>query len=205
MMTKLFRITGLEVIKLFLCSTQLSTKFQLLIKTKIPKNEYVSCFFFLSDVVFIMLINVKMPTIVGILTLMSRINFVLSWVKHEKKIYNLDVRSNSFDIPMCNVNISHNTQSSNACWRNKNICNSCASIRAITQSLKFVDNLHVQTHLSYTRSNFCKFVIKSVCCKFCQNLSRNKEVISSWSYQYFFNESRHIREFMTLHNLLIIL
>ena len=30
----------------------------------------------LSDVVFIMLINVKMPTIVGILTFMSRINFV---------------------------------------------------------------------------------------------------------------------------------
>ena len=32
----------------------------------------------LLDVVFIMLINVKMPTIVGILTFMSRINFVLS-------------------------------------------------------------------------------------------------------------------------------
>ena len=31
----------------------------------------------LSDVVFIMLINVKMPTIVGILIFMSRINFVL--------------------------------------------------------------------------------------------------------------------------------
>ena len=30
----------------------------------------------LADVVFIMLINVKMPTIVGILTFMSRINFV---------------------------------------------------------------------------------------------------------------------------------
>ena len=32
----------------------------------------------LSDIVFIMLINVKMPTIVGILTLMSIIDFVLS-------------------------------------------------------------------------------------------------------------------------------
>ena len=31
----------------------------------------------LSDVVFIMLTNVKMPTIVGILTFMSRINFML--------------------------------------------------------------------------------------------------------------------------------
>ena len=37
----------------------------------------------LSDVVFIMLINVKMPTIVGILTFMSRINFVLSRVEHQ--------------------------------------------------------------------------------------------------------------------------
>ena len=38
----------------------------------------------LSDVVFIMLINVKMSTIVGILTFMSRINFVLSSVEHRK-------------------------------------------------------------------------------------------------------------------------
>ena len=38
----------------------------------------------LSDVVFIMLINVKMPTFVGILTFMSRINFVLCWVEHGK-------------------------------------------------------------------------------------------------------------------------
>ena len=30
------------------------------------------------------LINVKMPTIVGILTFMSKKNFVLSWVEHEK-------------------------------------------------------------------------------------------------------------------------
>ena len=40
----------------------------------------------LSDVVFIMLINVKMPTFVGILTLMSRINFVLSRVEHGKNV-----------------------------------------------------------------------------------------------------------------------
>ena len=32
----------------------------------------------LTDVVFIVLINVKMPTNVGILTFMSRINFALS-------------------------------------------------------------------------------------------------------------------------------
>ena len=46
----------------------------------------------LSDVVLIMLTNVKMPTIVGILTFMSRINFVLSWVEHENKFYNLGAR-----------------------------------------------------------------------------------------------------------------
>ena len=74
----IFRIMpGPEVIKLFPYSTQLSTKFQMLIKTKILPNKEVSCFKF-SDVVFIMLINVKMPTIVGILTFMSRINFMLS-------------------------------------------------------------------------------------------------------------------------------
>ena len=43
--------TGPKVIKLFLCSTQLSTK-------------------------FILLINVKMPTIVGILTFISMINII---------------------------------------------------------------------------------------------------------------------------------
>ena len=43
----------------------------------------------LSDVVFIMLINVKMPKIVGILTFMSRINFVLSLVEHEKSFITL--------------------------------------------------------------------------------------------------------------------
>ena len=31
-----------------------------------------------------MLINVKMPTIVGILTFMIMINFMLSWVEHVK-------------------------------------------------------------------------------------------------------------------------
>ena len=40
--------------------------------------------FKLSYVVFIMLINVKMPTIVGILTFKSMINFMLSWVEHKK-------------------------------------------------------------------------------------------------------------------------
>ena len=51
-------------------------------KTKILTNLN------LSDVVFILLINVKMPTIVDILTFMSRINIVLSSVEYEKKFYN---------------------------------------------------------------------------------------------------------------------
>ena len=51
----------------------MSMKFRPLIKTKILTNASS-----LSDAVFIMLINVKMPTIVGILPFMSRINFVLS-------------------------------------------------------------------------------------------------------------------------------
>ena len=37
-------IPGPEVIKLFLCTTQPSTKFQLLINTKILTNKEVSCF-----------------------------------------------------------------------------------------------------------------------------------------------------------------
>ena len=45
-------ISGFEVIKLFSCSTQLRLK-------------------------FILLINVKMPTVVGILTFISRINYKL--------------------------------------------------------------------------------------------------------------------------------
>ena len=61
------------------CSTQLSTKFKLLIKTKM-----LVLAFKLSDVVFIMLINVRMPTIVGIITFMNLIIFMLSCVEHEK-------------------------------------------------------------------------------------------------------------------------
>ena len=52
-------------------STQLSMKFQLLIKTKIPANEEVSCFKYLRFSIF----HAKN---VGILTFMSRINFVPS-------------------------------------------------------------------------------------------------------------------------------
>ena len=48
------------------------------------KNKDFLLLIKLSDVVFIMLTNVKMPTMVGILTFMSMINFMLSWVEHDK-------------------------------------------------------------------------------------------------------------------------
>ena len=41
-----------EMIKLFSCSTQLSMKFQLLIKTKMLKNEDFSCFQTLSCCIY---------------------------------------------------------------------------------------------------------------------------------------------------------
>ena len=58
---------GHEVIKLFSCSTQLSTKFQLLIKTKIPTNEEASCFKSLRCCIY-HTYNVKMPTLMRFLS-----------------------------------------------------------------------------------------------------------------------------------------
>ena len=45
-----------------------------------------------KDVLFFMLISVKMPTIVGILTFMRMINFMLIWVEHEKGNYRKSVQ-----------------------------------------------------------------------------------------------------------------
>ena len=58
--------TGPEVIKHFSCSTQLSMK-------------------------FFLLINVKIPSIVGILTIMSRKNSILGLSESEKKAEFLDL------------------------------------------------------------------------------------------------------------------
>ena len=65
----------LRHIKLFSCLTEY--EISIAHKIIIPKSKEV---FALSnsDVVFIMLINVKMPTSVCILTFMSKINFVPS-------------------------------------------------------------------------------------------------------------------------------
>ena len=68
-----------KVFKLSSCLTQLSTEFQLLIKLKKLKSYFHTLK--LSDAVFILLINDKMPTIVG--KILSRINFMLSRVEHE--------------------------------------------------------------------------------------------------------------------------
>ena len=57
-------------------------KFQLFIKTKMLINKDFAAFK-LSDVVFTMLINVKMPTTIGILTFMSMNILMLSLVEHE--------------------------------------------------------------------------------------------------------------------------
>ena len=66
------QITGPQVIQLLTCSTLLSMKFQQLVKTKMLKNKNWS-FCKHSDVVLNMLMNVKMPTYVGILTFISMI------------------------------------------------------------------------------------------------------------------------------------
>ena len=46
------------------------------------------------SIVSILHVNVKMPTVVGILTFISRISFMLSCVEHYwKKFYNLEAKS----------------------------------------------------------------------------------------------------------------
>ena len=70
---------GPDVIKLFLCSTQQSIKFLMLINVKMPTIVDILTF-------IIMLINVKVPTIVGILTFMSMINTTSESLK-ARKVY----------------------------------------------------------------------------------------------------------------------
>ena len=59
--------------------------FQLLTKIKMLKKKIYLALTF-SDVVFILLINVKMPTIVGILTFISRIDITCSVDLSREKI-----------------------------------------------------------------------------------------------------------------------
>ena len=69
--------------KTIFVSTQLSIEFQLHTKTKLLKNKYFIGFKH-SDVVFIMLINIKMPTIVCLLTFMSVL--ILCSVEHKNVV-----------------------------------------------------------------------------------------------------------------------
>ena len=61
------------------------------------KYKNIKKFSFFSDsdkprMLFFLLINVKMPTTVGILTFISRKNFMLNCVEHEKSVYNLGAK-----------------------------------------------------------------------------------------------------------------
>ena len=68
---------GREFIKLFFVLNSTEHEISTPHKTKIPKSEEISCFKSLRCGIY-QLIIVKMPIIVGILTFMSRIKFVLS-------------------------------------------------------------------------------------------------------------------------------
>ena len=69
--------------KLFSCSTQLSMKFFMLINLKllIIANSFLLN---IAEHKISLLINMKMPTIVGIFIFFSRENFMLSWDEHDK-------------------------------------------------------------------------------------------------------------------------
>ena len=72
-----------EVIKLFSCSTQLSMKFSLLINMKMP--TIVGIFIFISREIFMLsMLSKKEFSSVTNLRFISRPNFMLSWVVHEK-------------------------------------------------------------------------------------------------------------------------
>ena len=72
-------IPGLEVIKLFSCSTQLSTKYQLLIKSKIPTNKDVSCFKPLRCCIYEGCSNMNASSFITFFTYMLRQNVIPFW------------------------------------------------------------------------------------------------------------------------------
>ena len=85
----LIQYTWPEIIEIISCSTQLSMKFILLINVKIESKE-VSCstqlgmnFILLikyqnANIEFIQLINVKIPTIIGISIFIGRLSLIRS-------------------------------------------------------------------------------------------------------------------------------
>ena len=80
--------TGLEVIKLFSCSSQLKLKFILLINVKMPTT--VGILTFISRINYWLgCSKLKFLIIWTISIIMSSLNFMLSRVEHENIYYNL--------------------------------------------------------------------------------------------------------------------
>ena len=103
-----------------------------------------------SGVVFIMLINVKMPTGVGIFTLMSRINFVgiftfmsrinhmLSWVEHEKSVTTSKSYIHSTSYGYLTKRTIKHSHKSNAFWTLRGILSPIMIFSSCTTSLSSV-------------------------------------------------------------------
>ena len=87
-----------KVIKRFPCSTELSMKIILLIIVKMPTTVGILTFISRINIIseFFLLIIVKMPTTVGILTFISRINMTSEFFKVRKicNFHHLLVTSN---------------------------------------------------------------------------------------------------------------
>ena len=64
-------------------------KFQFVMKTKILRIFCFKYSYLVLRYVFILLTNVQMPALVGILTLMSRMNVMLIYVEHEERLRTL--------------------------------------------------------------------------------------------------------------------
>ena len=75
---------GPEVIKLFSCSTQLSTNFILLINVKMPTIVGILTFISMINTTSVRLTAIKNSLFVAILVFMSSWKFMLIWVQHGK-------------------------------------------------------------------------------------------------------------------------
>ena len=75
--------SGPDVIKLFSCSTQLSTKYILLINIKMPTIVGISTFITMINKTSESL-KARKVVIFSSLVFMSSCDFMLSWVEHEK-------------------------------------------------------------------------------------------------------------------------
>ena len=81
---KVLREQGREIIKLFSCSNQLSMKFEMFTSIKKYQDNQLFSGSDKPRTLFFLLINVKMPTIAGILTSISKKYFMFIWVENGK-------------------------------------------------------------------------------------------------------------------------